>query len=361
MDKAYALIMAGGAGTRLWPLSRKRQPKPLLPLVERARSMFTISVDRLHPLFPPERILVVAGPALTEQLKEHAPDLPEENFIVEPEGRDTAPAVGLGAIHIRQRDPDAIMAVLTADHHITDEAMFRKVLDVACRMALEGNVVTLGIEPEFPSTGFGYIERGEKVRTVDGVDIHILRRFTEKPAHDVAESYLKTGKYSWNSGMFIWPVRRVMAEFERHAPGLYEPLEQIAGAIGQPDYQARLEAAWAGMKRISVDYALMEHVQGAALVIPTRMGWSDIGNFGALYDILSEQAGGDVVHSGCEPIVIDGSRTLVFSDRLVVTIGVEDLVIVDTDDVLLICRRDRAEDVKQVVNKLKEDKRNDYL
>jgi mannose-1-phosphate guanylyltransferase len=353
--------MAGGSGTRLWPLSRESRPKPLLPLMEQARSMFTISVDRLHPLFPPERILVVAGPALTEQLKEHAPDLPEENFIVEPEGRDTAPAVGLGAIHIRHRDPEAIMAVLTADHHITDEAMFRKVLDVACRMAADGNVVTLGIEPDSPATGFGYIERGEKVRTVDGVVVHILQRFTEKPVRDVAESYLKTGKYSWNSGMFIWPVRRVMAEFERHAPELYGPLEQIAGAIGQPDYQARLEAVWAGMKRISVDYALMEHVQGAARVIPVQMGWSDIGNFGALYDILSEQAEGDVVHSGYEPIVIDGSRTLVFSDRLVATIGVEDLVIVDTEDVLLICRRDRAEDVKQVVNRLKEDKRNNYL
>jgi mannose-1-phosphate guanylyltransferase len=353
--------MAGGAGTRLWPLSRESQPKPLLPLVEQARSMFTISVDRLRPLFPPERILVVAGPALTGQLKEHAPDLPGENFIVEPEGRDTAPAVGLGAIHIRQRDPEAIMAVLTADHHITDEAMFRKVLDVACRMAADGNVVTLGIEPDSPATGFGYIERGEKNRTVDGVDIHTLLRFTEKPAQDVAESYLKTGKYSWNSGMFIWPVQRVMAEFKQHAPELYGPLEQIAGAIGQPDYQARLETIWAGMKRISVDYALMEHVQGAAQVIPVQMGWSDIGNFGALYDILSERAEGDVVHSGCEPIVIDGSRMLVFSDRLVAAIGVEDLVIVDTDDVLLICHRDRAEDVKQVVNKLKEDKRNNYL
>ena len=361
MDNAYALIMAGGAGTRLWPLSRKDRPKPLLPLVDRERSMFTLSVERLYPLFPPERILVVAGADLTPRLKEHAPDLPEENFIIEPEGRDTAPAVGLGAIHVRHRDPDAIMAVLTADHYIADEEMFRKVLGVACRVAADGSIVTLGIEPDFPSTGFGYIERGPLAMSIDGIDVHVLKRFTEKPEQALAEQYLATGRYSWNSGMFIWPVRRVMAEFARHAPDLYAVLEDLAGLLGQPAYDARLREVWPGLKRISVDYALMEHVRERVYVIPVQMGWSDIGNFGALYDILSAQAGRDVVHSGQEPMVIDAARTLVFSDRLVAVLGVEDLVIVDTEDVLLICRRERAQDVRQLVERLKEEQRNEYL
>jgi mannose-1-phosphate guanylyltransferase len=361
MDHTYALIMAGGAGTRLWPYSRRDRPKPVLPLVEAKRSMFQIAVERLYPLLPPERIFVVANGDLTVILREQAPDLPDENFIIEPTGRDTAPAVGLGAIHIRHRDPQAIMAVLTADHHIADGDTFRKVLEVGFKMAAEENqVVTLGITPTFSSTGFGYIERGKLDRSVDGVDVFVLERFTEKPDQETAEKFIKSGNYSWNSGMFIWSVERVMSEFGQHTPDLYADLNALAAVIGQTGYAQTITETWPNIKRISVDYALMENIKEGIRVIPVEMGWVDIGSFASLYNVLSSEQGENVV-LGSSPITIDSQGLFVRSKRLVATIGLEDLVIVDTDDVLLICQRDRAQDVKQIVEYLKERKRDDYL
>lgn len=360
MDNAYALIMAGGSGTRLWPLSRQKKPKPVLELVEEQRSMFQIAVERLSPLFPPERILIVANAELTRILSKQAPQIPEENFIIEPVGRDTAPAVGLGAIHVRHRSPNGVMAVLTADHYIADEQTFRRVLDVACQVGAEGLVTTLGISPHFPSTGFGYIERGELDRKVGDTEVYILKRFTEKPDQPTAEKFLSSGNYSWNSGMFIWSVERVMGEFRQHAPTLYSKLERLAGAIGQPNYDALLAETWPTVEKVSVDYALMEHIKEGVRVIPVEMGWADIGNFGALYDILSGDHDVNVT-AGPKPLLVDTKGSLIYSKRLVAAIGLDDLVIVDTDDVLLVCKRERAQEVKQLVQELKESKKNEYL
>lgn len=361
MDHTYALIMAGGAGTRLWPYSRRDRPKPVLPLIEAERSMFQIAVERLYPLLPPERIFVVANGDLTVVLQEQAPDLPRENFVIEPMGRDTAPAVGLGAIHIRHRDPQAVIAVLTADHYIANLEIFLKVLQVGFKMAAEENqVATLGITPDFPSTGFGYIERGKLDRSVDGVDIFVLERFTEKPDQETAEKFIESGNYSWNSGMFIWSVERLMAEFGQHTPDLSADLGKLAAAIGQPEYAQAIAEIWPDIERISVDYALMENIKQGIRVIPVEMGWVDIGSFASLYDVLSTEEGENVVF-GNPPITIDSRGMLLLSKRLVAAVGLEDLVIVDTDDVLLICRRDRAQDVKQVVEYLKERRRDNFL
>lgn len=359
MANAYALIMAGGAGTRLWPLSRQARPKPLIRLVEPDRSMFQIAVERLDPLFPPERILVVANPALTPLLQAQAPALPAENFIVEPSGRDTAPAVGLGAVHIRHRDPEGVMAVLTADHHIADEAAFRQALGAAVDAAAGGSVVTMGIRPAFASTGFGYIEMGEVERMAGGVALRTLRQFREKPDAETAQAYLASGHYAWNSGMFIWPVARVMGEFERHAPDIHASLSQIAAAIGTPRYDEVLADVWPGIRRTSVDYALMENVRKDAYVIPVEMGWSDIGNFGTLYEVLS--GADDNAALGQEPLVIDSSGLLVYSDRLVAAVGLQDVVIIDAGEALLVCHRDRVQDVKLVVDQLKKENRDSYL
>lgn len=345
----------------MWPYSRRDRPKPVLPHIETERSMFQIAVERLYPLLPPERIFVVANGDLTAILQEQAPDLPRENFIIEPTGRDTAPAVGLGAIHIQHRDPQAIIAVLTADHYIASLDTFLKVLRVGFKMAAEENqVITLGITPAFPSTGFGYIERGKLDRSVDGVDIFVLERFTEKPDQETADKFVKSGNYSWNSGMFIWSVERVMAEFGQHTPDLYTDLCRLSAAIGQPGYTQAIDEIWPGIKRISVDYALMENIKQGIRVIPVEMGWVDIGSFASLYDVLSTEEGENVVF-GHSPITIDTQGVLLLSKRLVAAVGLEDLVIVDTDDVLLICRRDRAQDVKQVVEYLKERKRDNFL
>jgi mannose-1-phosphate guanylyltransferase len=358
-EHAYAVIMAGGAGTRLWPLSRRARPKPLLPLIEGGRSMFQMAVDRLDPLLPPERVLVVASTDLIPALREQAPALPDENFIVEPMGRDTAPAVGLGAVHVLARDPDAVMAVLTADHHIADTARFLQVLGAAIDLAGEGAVVTLGITPTYPATGFGYIERGEPLREINGVEVAPLVQFREKPDTETAVEYIDNGRFSWNSGMFIWPARRVMDEFAAHAPDIHATLSELRAAIGTPEYDATLARLWPEVRRISVDYALLEHIDEEIYVIPVEMGWHDIGNFSTLYAILSD--GEANVVRGDAPALIDTRGSLVISDRLVATIGLDDVVIVDTEDALLVCRRDRAQDVKQIVERLREEQRDSYL
>jgi mannose-1-phosphate guanylyltransferase len=357
----FALIMAGGAGTRLWPLSREQWPKPVLPLVDSKHSMFQISVERLQPLFPPERILVIANPILNAQLREQAPQIPLENFIDEPEGRDTAPAVGLGAIHIQRRNPDAVMAVLTADHFISDVARFRQLLEVACQSAAGGDIVTLGITPDYPATGFGYIERGNLIRALAGTDIYSLSRFVEKPDQQRAEEFLRSGRYSWNSGMFIWSVRRLLEEFAAYAPDISAILSQLSSTINAPGYNRLLTESWESMPKISVDYALMEHIHERSLVIPVDIGWNDIGNFEALYDILSKDQDQHATVSPANPIHLDSQRILVMSKRLVATIGLEDLVIVDTDDVLLVCPRNRSQDVKQLVEIIKQRQQNEYL
>lgn len=359
MTNAYALIMAGGAGTRLWPLSREDRPKPLIKLVDRERSMFQIAVERLDPLFPPERVLVVANATLTPQLQAQAPAIPPENFIVEPSGRNTAPAIGLAAVHALHRDPDAVLAVLTADHYIQDEARFREVLGAAVEVAAGGGIVTLGIEPDHPATGFGYIERGALAQTVNGVDVYTLAQFREKPDEATAERYVASGRYSWNSGMFIWQAARVMAEFEQHTPEIYTSLMQIASAVGEARYNEVLREVWPDIRKISIDYAVMEHVEAGVFVIPVEMGWSDIGSFDALYDILS--GGDESVAQPGSTILVDTDRALIMSDKLVATIGLEDVVIIETDDALLVCRRDRAQDVKQIVERLKKENRNRYL
>jgi mannose-1-phosphate guanylyltransferase len=229
------------------------------------------------------------------------------------------------------------MAVLTADHYISDVITFRHVLDGAVQIASQGSIVTLGITPSFPATGFGYIERGRQVSLVDGIPAYELKRFTEKPSQEVAETFLRTGCYSWNSGMFIWPVQRVISEFAQHAPDIYEGLERIEATIDTPRYTHELAQVWSEMRQVSIDFAVMEHVKEGACVIPVEMGWSDIGNFEALYHVLSPQ--GENVSVGVTPLLFDTHRTLVHSKRLVATIGVEDLIIIDTDDIVLVCCR----------------------
>jgi len=352
MEHFYALIMAGGGGTRLWPLSRKTRPKQMLPLVEE-RTMFQIAVERLDPLLPPERIFIVTGRDHVNQLRASVPQVPSENFIIEPFGRDNGPAAGLGTIHIQQRDPNAVIAMLAADHHIADTKRFHSVLNAAFELALKHYIVTLGISPSFPSTGFGYIKRGEPLCEIGGFQAYYAAGFTEKPKSDTAVEFLSTGLYSWNSGMFVWKAEQVMHEFARQQPAMYAMLEEIREAIGQPYYTETLERLWPTIKKISIDYAVMEGAQNM-VVIPVDIGWSDVGSWATLFEVLDGDLNGNVSRGrGQEHVKIDTRETLIVSNRMVVTIGIEDIVIVDTDDVLLVCHRDRSQDVREVVSQLK--------
>jgi mannose-1-phosphate guanylyltransferase len=358
MSSYYALIMAGGGGTRLWPLSRRARPKQALTLVGE-RTMFEHAVDRIASLFQPEEIFVVTGEEHLESLLLQAPELPRANFLLEPVGQGTAPAIGLGAVHLRRRDPQAVMVVLTADHFIRDVERFRRVLTAAAQVAEKGHLVTLGITPSFPSTGFGYIQQGEQLYEVDGFAVFRALRFTEKPSPETAFQMVESGLYTWNSGMFIWRVDRIMEEFARQMPDLYDVLMQIDAVLGTPAYEPTLRRLWPELSPQSIDYGVMEGARDV-VVIPVDIGWSDVGNWSSMREILPADADGNVVVG--EHVGLDTRNTIVFGGRrLIATIGLEDMIIVDTDDALLICPLDREQDVREMVRQLREMGRKEVL
>ena len=354
----YALIMAGGVGSRLWPRSRKQTPKQLLNLTSE-RTMFQEAVARLAPLFEPAQIFVVTSADYVPAMREQVPELPAENYIVEPSGHGTAPCIGLAALYLRRLDPEAVMAVLTADHFIQRWDAFREALRAAGYLARQGRLVTLGIKPTFPSTGYGYILRDERLADLGQLEAYRVKRFTEKPDLPTARKFLATGRYYWNSGMFIWRVADIMAEFRWQMPRLYEQLTEIDAAIGTPQERAVLERVWQDVENQTIDYGVMEGARNVA-VIPVDIGWSDVGSWATLLDILPGDGDGNVVtghHLG-----IDTKHTLVYSPhRLVATVGLEDMIIVDAGDALLICPKDRAQDVKKIVDTLKAQGKDAYL
>ncbi|MBN1487657.1 MAG: mannose-1-phosphate guanylyltransferase [Anaerolineae bacterium] len=349
-EHLYALIMAGGGGTRLWPLSRREHPKQMLTLFGN-RTMFQVAVDRLRPLLPPERIFVVTAERQVAPLSSQVPDLPTENFIVEPMGRGTASCIGLSALHIRQRDPDAVMAVLTADHVILKEDVFRDVLLAAQECARQGYLMTLGIQPTEPSTGYGYICQGEVLDSVEGFDCFQVERFTEKPDTETALKFLEAGNYVWNSGMFIWSVQHILEEIHTLMPGLHGSLEKLATVLNTPDYATTLNSIWPLLHKETIDYGIMEKAQKVA-VLPVDLGWSDVGSWASVMVLHNSDETGNVQVG--ESMLIDTENTMIFSsgNRFVATVGVKDLVIVDTPDALLVVPREQAQRVRDIVSRL---------
>ena len=347
----YAVIMAGGTGTRLWPLSTKDRPKQVHKLVGE-NTLFQDAVRRVKSLVGLDHIFVVAGSNHVPNLKLQEPDIPNENFIVEPEGKGTAPCLGLAAIQLSSLDPESVMIVLTADHHIGDVDRFRDVLLTAIEVAEKGPLVTLGIKPDEPSTGYGYIEHGELLDTLWDHDVLRVKRFTEKPDIDTATKMVKSGRYSWNSGMFVWRVDRLLDEFSSQMPDLSEQLDHIRKAIGSPNYRAVLERSWKFVPRQTIDYGIMENAENVA-VIPVDIKWSDLGSWSSLMEVLPSDDSGNVVRG--KHLGIDTRETLVFGgDRLIATIGIKGLVIVDTGEALLVCDLDDDQKVKELVSRLRE-------
>lgn len=360
MEHYYAMILAGGGGTRLWPMSRKDMPKQLLPLIDQ-HSMFRASVERLQPLFPPERIFVVTGRKFADAMRADVPEIPAENFILEPYGRDNFAATGLGIAVIHARDPQATVAILTADHHIAEKEKFRDVLAAAYEVAQEGRIVTLGISPSFPATGFGYIRRGTKLKNVGEFTCYQAVEFTEKPNVVTATSFLASGKYSWNSGMFIWKTETALAEFERQQPQTYKQLVKMQDVIDTPNFETHVEKIWGKLPKNTIDFAIMEGAQNMA-VLPIDIGWSDVGSWSSLFEVIDkDKFGNGFGNDENHHVILDTRNTLVFSKRMTVTIGVQDLVVVDTDDALLICHRDHAQQVREVVKHLRETGQDRYL
>lgn len=346
----HALIMAGGSGTRLWPLSRDHRPKQSLKLLGE-RTMFQLALDRLAPLFPPERLSIITRAEYVDLLRQQAPELPEGCFIIEPEGRGTAPAIGLAAIHLSRKDPDAIMAVLTADHLIADAVGFRRVLTAAEHLAINGYLVTLGIKPDSPSIGYGYIRQGMGLDVVDAFPAFHVASFIEKPDLEAVLAMLESDGYSWNSGMFVWHVQRILDEFERQMPEFFDQLLEVQAALGTNHYQETLHRVWSQVSMQTIDYAVMEGAQQAA-VIPVDIGWVDIGSWSSLLSLFPIGVDGNVLIG--PSIGIDTHDTLAFGEnRLIATIGVHGMMIVDTDDALLVCPREREQEVRELVAQLR--------
>ncbi len=354
--------MAGGVGTRLWPFSRHNNPKQSLKLVGE-RTMFEHTIDRIAPLFQSEQIFVVTDAKQVKLLMEQAPELPSENFIIEPQGRGTAPCIGLGAIHLHRQDPEAVMAVLTADHFIADTECFRRVLTAGAQVAKEGHLVTLGITPSSPSTGYGYIKQGESLGTVEGFAVFCAQRFTEKPSRETAFHMVESGEYTWNSGMFLWRADRILEEFQRQMGEFYVHLAEIEATLGTAGYKPTLKRVWPQVDRQAIDYGVMERAEDV-VVIPVDIGWSDVGSWASLAELLSalenEDKEGNVIvgpHLG-----IDTRDTLVFGEkRLIATIGLENMIIVDTDDAVLVCSREQEQQVRALVKLLEARGENGYL
>jgi mannose-1-phosphate guanylyltransferase len=351
----FAVIMAGGGGTRLWPLSRKSRPKQMLRLLEE-RSLFQTSVQRLDGVFPPDRIYVVTIEEQAAELQEQCPQIPRENFLIEPMPRGTASVIGLAAVALKNRDPYAVMAVLTSDHYIGNESGFRDLLLAAYDVAQEKYLVTLGISPTFAATGYGYIQRGALLGRYRDHEVYQALRFKEKPAEEQAQLMLANGEHSWNSGMFVWKVDRILDEFSRQMPELAQELVEISAAWNGEARNATIHDVWPALKNETIDYGIMENAQDVVVVPATGLRWSDVGSWDSLFEVISGDETGNIVMGG-KHIGLDTNQSLVYVNqehRLIVTIGVDDLIVVDTGDVLLVCRKDQAQKVRQVVNYLVE-------
>jgi mannose-1-phosphate guanylyltransferase len=360
-ENYYAVIMAGGSGSRLWPLSRKDRPKQMLQLVEE-QTLFQSAVERLEGLFDPERIFIVTVHDQAEDLHRQCSHIPMGNFLLEPMPRGTASVIGLAAVALRNIDPDAVMAVLTADHIIKDKNKFHQLLNAAYDAAGKDYLVTLGITPTFPATGYGYIEQGSLIDSFEGLDAYDVLRFVEKPLENKAEEMLASGNHTWNSGMFVWRVDRIMGEFARQMPNLNSILDEIAIAWNGDDKNKVVSRLWPEIKPETIDYGIMESADGIVVIPAEGLGWNDVGSWNALFDILPSDKDGNIVIGGMH-IPLDTQNSLIYMNqdrRLIVTIGVNDLIVVDTGDVTLVCGKDQAQQVRRVVQKLEDESRGNF-
>lgn len=353
----HAVILAGGRGTRFWPRSRTRTPKQLLNIVGRT-TMIEQTVARLHPLISGHRTWTVTNAEQARALRALLPAAARKNVLTEPIGRNTAAAIALAAIHIRHAaHGDALMAVLPADHYIADAERYRAIVRAALSVANEpGRMVVLGIPPSRPETGFGYIERMGEPDTITGFPVFAVRRFTEKPGLEIAREYLASGNYEWNAGMFFWRVSTFLEALKEHLPATHKALEALAAHIGKRSYHSLLRRIYPKLESISVDYAILERATqhtGAArvYVIPAQIGWSDIGSWAAVYELLANRDGENILAGPGQTLDAEGNF-LWSPAKFIAAIGVRNLVVVETDDALLICPRDRAQDVSKMVKSL---------
>jgi len=361
----YGIIMAGGVGKRFWPMSRVGQPKQFLKLFGE-RNMIQMTYDRLASITPPENIIVITNEKQKKLTADALPDLPAENIIAEPLGKDTAPCIGLGALLAMEKDPDAVMVVLPADHLIHDIDEFHHVLTISTELAaVEDCLITIGIKPHRPETGYGYIQIDEESGNETLPDkfkdkeIFKVKTFAEKPNLATAKRFIESGDFLWNSGIFIWKAKTILREIEELLPELYDSLIEVKAHIGTPDLARALLHAYRQIKSISIDYGVMEKAENV-LLIKGNFGWSDVGSWEEYFNLNEKDGEGNVVIGSCE--LRDSFNNLIISDKkLVAAIGLHDMIVVNTDNVLFLCPRGASQKVKELVDYLTKKQMNKFL
>jgi len=348
-EHAYAVILAGGSGTRFWPLSRRRRPKQLLDLLGRG-TLLEQTAGRIRSVIPAERTYIFTNELLRGQVCRCLPGIPKDQIVAEPAARNTAPSIGLAAHEVLRRDPEGLMVVLPSDHIIRKPAEFRQVLRAACQWAAtKGRSVTIGLKPTRPDTGYGYIRKGARVARIAGQDIYGAEAFTEKPPFPNARRYLASGRHLWNGGMFVWRASTLLDNLARCQPEMACGLARISSA-GGVRARATLRRVFPKLEKISIDYALMEKISNI-FVVAADIGWSDVGSWAVVYDLHRKGPAANVRPH--RSICLDSKGNMIVSPRkFVVTVGVHDLVIVETDDALLVAARDRSQDVGKAVQEL---------
>ena len=358
----HAVIMAGGSGTRFWPESRSLRPKQLLRLVG-DRSMIQSTVDRLGDLVPPQRTLVVTGAALVDEVWNQLPQLPPTSLVGEPCRRDTAPCIGLAALLVLRNDPQAIMAVMPADHVISpDEAFRRAIQQAAALVEVEPDrIVTFGIRPTYPAESFGYIERGEQLTNATGTArVYRVKQFREKPKGDVAQGYLDAGTFYWNSGIFVWRAATILAALEARQPEMVARLRVIAAAVDTPAYATVFDREFAAIRGISIDYAVMEHAQNVA-VIEAPFSWDDVGSWQAIARLQGVNAEGNTISATYLGLRTSGTVVRGPDGHLIVTLGVSDLIVVHTPDATLVANKHDEESIREMVKLIADQGWHQYL
>lgn len=362
MKDYFAVIMAGGGGTRLWPLSRKDHPKQMLKIFGE-QSLFQIAVGRLHGLFEDQNICIVTTKDQFGRLSPSTPQLDNSQFLLEPEPKGTAAVIGLAAIKLARQNPDAVMAVLTADHIIQNVSLFHQALSQAYQLAQEDFLVTLGMVPSQPATGYGYIHMGESIPSArDLPAMHVLR-FVEKPNLETAVQYLESGKYLWNGGMFFWRVNKILFEFERQMPELFRILQDIDHRWAASGEEASIDDIWKKISPQTIDYGIMEHAENVAVIPLDDLGWNDVGSWDSLPEVINSNECGNIMLANTSS-TIDSQGCIVYEDdpkKLITVLGVKDMVIIDTPDALLVCPRSEAQRIREVVADVKSKHQDRYL